>query len=293
MDYEYIDKDEEIIRLVEEFESKERIAVDFECEFNLHVYGEHLSTIQINDGSKYYLVDVLSDGITERGLESLSNSNVKKLWFDAKSDHMLVYKNYHLKINNIFDIRALALALGFNGNLSSLKAEFLNRKEDTSKKKNQRANWMKRPIADDLIEYALEDVDGLFELEDILEREVKEKGVEENARFRLKSAQTLNEITPSYMNVSGYGYMNKRERIYLKYIFEERDRIAKRFNLPSSRIMDKKTMLGLVYHPPKSESELIGILESSAPRFKWILKDAVKRALKNANREISTLPEKA
>ncbi|MGE4464410.1 MAG: 3'-5' exonuclease, partial [Sphaerochaeta sp.] len=33
------------------------VAMDFEGEFNLHIYGEHLCLIQLFDGSAYYLVD--------------------------------------------------------------------------------------------------------------------------------------------------------------------------------------------------------------------------------------------
>ena len=33
------------------------IAVDFEGEFNLHIYGEHLCLVQIFDGKDFYLID--------------------------------------------------------------------------------------------------------------------------------------------------------------------------------------------------------------------------------------------
>ena len=68
MNYEYIDSDEKIEKAVKRFEKLERIAVDFECEFNLHIYGEHLCLIQIFDGLSYYLIDPRSEGVTKKCL---------------------------------------------------------------------------------------------------------------------------------------------------------------------------------------------------------------------------------
>ena len=112
MNYEYIDSDEKIEKAVKRFEKLERIAVDFECEFNLHIYGEHLCLIQIFDGLSYYLIDPRAEGVTKKGLSFFFSSSVKKLWFDCQSDASLVFKVYGLTITNIFDVRVLAELLG-------------------------------------------------------------------------------------------------------------------------------------------------------------------------------------
>jgi ribonuclease D len=42
--------------------------MDFEAEFNLHVYGEHLCLIQVFDGEEFLLIDPMN--IDEKDLKS-------------------------------------------------------------------------------------------------------------------------------------------------------------------------------------------------------------------------------
>ena len=57
--YTYIDNVEKLIVFRKYFYEKEinKIAMDFEGEFNLHSYGERLCLIQIYDGESYFIID--------------------------------------------------------------------------------------------------------------------------------------------------------------------------------------------------------------------------------------------
>ena len=57
MTYTLLDSDEKIFKFLDSISSLDEIAVDFEGEFNLHIYGEHLCLIQIFDKSNYYIID--------------------------------------------------------------------------------------------------------------------------------------------------------------------------------------------------------------------------------------------
>ena len=65
------------------------LAMDFEGEFNLHVYGEHLALVQVFDGSHFYLVDaravgreVLSRFLTMKNMLYMFYSRIPTvLWF--------------------------------------------------------------------------------------------------------------------------------------------------------------------------------------------------------------------
>ena len=88
--------------------------MDFEGEFNLHVYGEKLCLIQVYDGSSYYPVDPfpIADEII---VKFLSMKNMLYMFFAADSDRSLVYKQYKVKMNAVYDLQHLVEVLDLPG----------------------------------------------------------------------------------------------------------------------------------------------------------------------------------
>lgn len=289
MDYQYIDTDEKIYEAIALLETRERIAVDFEGEFNLHVYGEHLCLIQIYDGSSFYLIDPRMEKVTKNGLRAFFSSEVKKLWFDCQSDASLVYKNYGLTINNIYDVRILAEALGFHGNLKALESKYLGIDNNFNKKKNQQANWLKRPLSDEQIGYALEDVAHLMALEDVLVPIIIKSNLEKQVAAAMKKATTVKKPLPGWTHVSGWKRMNNVERVYARHIYIARDKIAKRFNVPAARVMDKHLIAALSKDVPLTKDRMISRLDSVGDRFRSFLIPALWEAIVKGHEEVRNL----
>lgn len=285
MNYEYIDSDEKIEKAVKRFEKLERIAVDFECEFNLHIYGEHLCLIQIFDGLSYYLIDPRAEGVTKKGLSFFFSSSVKKLWFDCQSDASLVFKVYGLAITNIFDVRVLAELLGFHGNLKALEAEYLHIESTVNKKKNQQANWLKRPLPEEQIEYALEDVSHLMDLEDVLVPLIHERNLDKAALSSMKKATTPKEPLPGWTRLGGWKRLTKEEKIYAKHIYIARDKIARRFNVPAARVMDKHLIIEIAKNRPLSKARLAAMLENESERFRAFIIPTLWDAIVSGDKE--------
>ena len=287
MDYSYLDSDERIAEAVAAFSLKPRIAVDFEGEFNLHIYGEHLCLIQVYDGTSFYLIDPRSERVTEKGLSAFFSSPVKKVWFDCQSDASLVYKVYGMTISNILDIRVLAKALGYQGNLKGLEEMYLGIDSGLSKKKNQQANWLRRPIPDEQIRYALEDVAHLMELEDVLTPLVHERKLDKQVSAAMKSAVSVSRPSPPWTRLGGWKRLGKKEKVYARHIFIARDAIARRFNVPAARVMDKRMILSLSEDVPRSEEALRARLDGQPERFIKLLVPALWSAIVKAGEEIS------
>lgn len=276
--YTLLDSDEKIIEAVTEWNGC-TLAVDFEGEFNLHVYGEHLSLVQIYDNRDYYIIDARSPRISPLGLEAFFSSQSEKLWFDIQGDASLVYKKYKLKINNVFDIRVPAMLLGYKGNLLSLEEAFLGVKSEINKKKNQQANWLTRPIDEELIEYALNDVKYLFALKDAIVAEIKKNHLECEMERGEKRVKAVKEPKPGWRNIGNWRKMRKEEKERLKTLFIVRDNIARRFNVPSSRVMDKHTLLSLALNPPKDKKELSKRIQNEPERFRHLVEEGMWKAL--------------
>ncbi len=286
MEYSYLDTDGKIEEAVAAFSGRERIAVDFEGEFNLHVYGEHLCLVQIFDGQSFFIIDPRSGRVTPKGLEAFFSSPVRKVWFDCQSDASLVSKAYGLSISSIFDVRVLAEALGSHGNLKSVEAQYLGIESAIPKKRNQQANWMRRPIPPEQIEYALEDVAHLLELEDALKPIIEERGLSRQAEAAMKKATTVSKPQPGWTKVGGWKRMSQEERIYAKHIFLARDRIARRFNVPAARVMDKHQIPALAKDRPSTRDRLAARLSGESPRFMSMLIPAVWDAIAEARAEV-------
>ena len=281
MTYSLIIDSASLCLMIEKWNKCERIAVDFECEFNLHIYGEHLCLIQIYDGSGFYIIDPRSNAVSRESLIEFFLSPVKKVWFDCQSDNALVFKKYSVGIANICDVRVYAMALGFKSNLISLEKELLGLDtaiDPAGKKQLQQTDWTKRPLSDAQLEYALSDVENLFALEDVLYSRVRK------ARLEKICAQTMAERTkpkagrPGWTGLGDWRRMNKAERQAVKQYYLARDAVARRFNVPSFYVLDKHLLLKFALSLPKTKAEVESFVASASPRFQSQLRISMLRA---------------
>ena len=286
--YNYISSDAGIEAILPALCQKGRIAVDFEGEFNLHIYGEHLCLVQIFDGNDYYIIDPRSDEVTIKGLGAFFQSDVEKIFFAAQSDSALIHKCYGMTIRNIYDIRIPAVLLGYTGNLLGLEEKYLGISNEGGKKRKQTSNWLLRPLSDDQIEYALSDVEHLIALKDILDCEIKANGLEKECIGQMKRASVIKQPVQPWKKVGDWRHMPKAERIYLRNLFIARDSLAERFNVPAVRVMDKHMLLDLAADPPKTRGMLDKVLTEAPPRFRKLLSESLWTALAKARNELSS-----
>jgi ribonuclease D len=258
--YSTIDSDKKLSSLVQSWKQKGilSIAMDFEGEFNLHIYGEHLCLIQVFDGEEYFLIDPFK--VSKEALKTfLEDPELEKVMFDCASDAALVRKAYGIALANVFDIRVQALALGYTGNLSGLVELHLGvqeKKSNKSKKKNQMTNWLRRPLKEDQIQYALSDVAHLFSLKTILSSLVDEKDLAEQVAKTMKNiAKPKGPDKPAWTKFASWKYMNKEERTYLKHFFLARDTMARKYNVPAVRILEKHRLLEMAKAVPTTAND--------------------------------------
>ena len=251
--YTILDSDALLAAQIEQWHAQHigSLAVDFEGEFNLHIYGEHLCLIQIFDRSSYFLIDPFS--VSPVMLKQfLEDPLLEKVMFDCTSDAALVRKQYGITLKPVHDVRVSAQLLGFNGNLSALVARCLNLPAVTGKKGKQVANWLRRPVQEKLIEYALSDVEHLFTIRDILEQELKtanlwEKGEEIQRTVSLPKGRDKK----GWEKLQGYKYLTKEQRIYVKWFFEARDILARKLNKPAFQVLDKHALIAMAKRVPE------------------------------------------
>jgi len=288
VEFTSIASDSALCELVSRWESSGVIwiAMDFEGEFNLHVYGEHLCLIQIYDKLRYYIIDpfTISQAQLRRLLE---HPRITKIMFDCASDAALVRKQYGIQLAKVHDVRITAQLLGYHGNLDSLREHCTGEVSQKGKKRNQMANWMARPLPRTLIEYALADVEYLFIIRETLDAEAKALGLSERDAIAQKmSALQKHPDRPGYEKLPGYRYFSKHEKIFVKHLFESREVLAKRYNLPSFRILDKKQIVEIAKQPVCDEQQLKRFVKHPNRKIEQELFRLMCDAIDNAKEEI-------
>lgn len=292
MDYSIIKTSVELDALVSKWtnENINSIAMDFEEESNLHCYGEYVCIIQLFDKTRYYIIDCLTIIKTQEGLESLKSfleGPIEKIMFSCQSDAALARKALKIQLKNIYDIRVLALALGFTGNLTSLEEKYLGQNLDSdinlaSKKHFQTANWMRRPIPEAQIQYALGDVQHLFELKEILEQEiqnlpkVKRREIQRNLKT---CAQPKHPEKPGWEKICNYKTLSKQEKVLIKYFFLARDSVAKAHNIPASQVLLKQKIVAMA-----KEGTWENEISCCNPEYQKELEVAMQQAMQKASK---------
>ena len=286
--YTYIDSPQALEKLCASFSEKgtDCVAMDFEEESNLHVYGEHLCLVQLWDGSEYYLLDALVLGRSQEGREALKaflEGPLTKIMFDCSSDSAIARKSLGIALKNVYDIRLIARALGFDGNLSALTERNLGIPAPAGgdKKKYQKANWMKRPLPEDQLAYALDDVKYLFSLKESLDEEARQK-LPLSVRRRLETemkrcAVPKHKDRPGWEKICNYRTLPYRQKVYLRHFFTARDNLARRADVPATFILDKHLVVAMA-----KSGTWEGILEGNALKYR----DAFENARLAAEKEL-------
>ncbi len=280
VNYEYV-KDAAALRLMcEELASSKDIAIDIECENNLHHYGAYITLIQLSSGSKHYLVDVLVLEKIDCLITLFEDASIQKIFHDVSFDLRMLDYQYGCSPKNIFDTQLAALFCGEESvGLGSLLEKYFSVKKI---KKFQMADWTKRPLSSDMLSYAIKDTIYLVQLRNILKKKLVElrrmEWVSEEGSLLEKREWKYSE--GNWTSVKGYRELSDIERGRLYELFILRDRLAKDVDRPVHFVISTRKLVGLCTRPPASLYEwqkmkgVHPIVKKSSEKFF----DAVQRA---------------
>jgi len=250
MNYINIKNEAELRSYMKKFEEKELhiIALDIEAESNLHVYGEKLCLTQIFDGVNSVIIDPLK--INNDTLKLLfENTNILKVMYDAGSDLSLLKNTADIEIKSILDLRPAAELLNYEKkDLHSVIAFelgiFLEKK-----RKYQQHNWINRPVSEQAIDYALNDVVHLLALKDIILAKLFAKKLLEP--FLLKNLQIQNKDytrnpEDKYRKINGYSRLRNDKKAVFRRVFDIRDKYAELYNMTPHNVIHKADLIKIV-----------------------------------------------
>jgi ribonuclease D len=257
-DVKYLIKEDEVDAYIDSLRKKRglEIALDIEGEFNLHRYGEHLSLIQIFDGTGTVVIDPLE--VEQSSFAPVfEEPEIKKVIYDCSSDRTLLFRRYGITLKGVIDLLpAVELLQLQKRGLNNVLAQILGI-ELSQSKAYQRYDWMRRPLSKDALEYAVGDVHYLLPLKERLFEMVKEEGrFEEYQRINreLEQRPVKTEFVPGLFKKNRFKRMPGKQQEMMKKLFTIRDGYAREADLPPDRVISNETLFRLVVKPKEGRS---------------------------------------
>lgn len=262
--------------------SQSRLAVDTESN-SLHAYRERVCLIQFSIPGADYLVDPLA----LRDLNPLgslfSNPEIEKVFHGAEYDIMCLKRDFGFTFANLFDTRVASRTLGRKrSGLRDILAEEFGVQVS---KRYQRANWGKRPLSPDLLDYARLDTYYLLPLRDRL---AKALHLAERWEEASEACERLTDVDPhdngfdpnGYWRISNVRTLTPRQMAVVRELYLYRDAQARHLNQPPFKILGDKTLLAIAQEAPvdlMALRDLPGMTQGKIRRYGDGLLSAVTR----------------
>lgn len=255
MSFIYIDSDSDLTPAVKTLQGSSRIAIDLEFDRNFYRYGFNLCLMQIFDGTSCFLIDPLARQIDIKKIfPVLENPAIEKITFAFGEDLRLLH-SLGCFPRNIYDLNITTSLLSYPP--ASLNALLENLLGVATGASSQRSNWFKRPLTDNQIRYAAQDVLHLFDLQNLLHTEAKEKEIShwiEQENRLLDKLDYSDEDHNGAIKEKDKKSLSETEWHLFKALMELREETAKSFNKPGFQIMPNKLLKRIAQNPKMAES---------------------------------------
>ena len=249
-DYTSVSSDAELASFLTRLRDRgvSEVAVDFEGEFNLHVYGERLCLLQIAHPDEEAVVDPFTTS-NEALRGFLEDPQIRKITYDSSSDRLLLAKSRGLRLVSIQDLRPAVELLEFpKRDLGSVLETALGQRPAGSKKRFQQYNWTRRPLDPAAVEYALRDVRHLAELRDELFARLDKEGLLDEYRAeneRLESIEPNLNRKPGVFRSAAHKRLSPEQKREFQRLYDIRDRHARELDLPPNTVVANKELFAL------------------------------------------------
>ncbi len=226
-------------------ENIKKIALDLEGDQGSIKYKYSISIFQCFDGTTPVIIDVLKNAKSEALRSFLTAPDIIKIMFSSENDLFMTQNVLGYSIKPIRDIAIAQKLLGLKINL----AEYIGIDKKV-KDSFQRANWLKRPIKDDLIEYAINDVLHLLVINEKFEDDLKKKSLYNKYLDSSSQVSDKNFIVDQYQlykeKFPGFRKLPREKKELGKTIWIFRELVGEYFNCPSGYIFSKKSMNDII-----------------------------------------------
>jgi ribonuclease D len=229
------------------FAEHPRIALDTEAD-SLHCYFDKLCLLQISIPGTNLLIDPLADISLDPLFKALEGKTV--IIHSADYDLRLLRRGGYTGPTVLFDTMIGARLCGATEfGLASLLHQHFG---VTLAKASQKANWARRPLPPEMLEYAVNDTVNLLTLAQIQEERLHELGrwewFEQMCEKQIRSSSFTRERDPDTLwRISGYADLSPRGTAVLRALWSWRDQEAQLVDKPAFHIIGNDLLLDVCH----------------------------------------------
>ena len=257
MTFQLITDPKGVQELADTLADETRLAIDLEAA-GFHRYSDRVCLIQLTGSTGTYLVDPLAVDPAPALRGPLESPDVRVLLHGGDYDLRLLDRDLDLHPVNLFDTQTAAALLGEPSlGLASLLETYFDIRLS---KKYQRADWAKRPLSDEMLEYAASDTQHLHALTDLLSERLETLGrldwAEEESKLMESIRWSEDGKTDPVTRVKKARYLEPRDVALLREAWLWRDEIARARDRAPFRIAADTVLLEVVQKRPWNPSGL-------------------------------------
>ena len=255
------------------------IAVDTESN-SRHHYPEQLCLIQIATGNNVYIIDTIILKDIGPLQKVLADDAIMKIIHGADYDVRSIDRHCGFRIHNLYDTYIAARFAGITEvGLAALIRDLLS-VNIVKSKRLQTADWGRRPLSNEAIEYAGSDVLYLRALQEILSKRLDVLGrttwvAEEFARLE-EVRYTAPDMENAFRSIKGAESLDGRGLAVLRSLFLFREQEALSRHRPTFFVMPDEILVAL---STNRTADLAGFCGNEPPRFRADLQQALRDGL--------------
>ncbi|CAG0965803.1 Ribonuclease D [Anaerolineales bacterium] len=277
----WVNTKEILQQMLEDLVTQSRLAVDTESN-SLHAFREQVCLVQISSATTDYLIDPLALKNLSVLAPIFSDPKIEKIFHAAEYDLICLRRDFGFSFANLFDTMHAARVLGYPAvGLEKLLNDKFKIQTD---KRHQKANWAKRPLTSEQIHYARLDTHYLFDLRDVLEKELREKkrieiAQEDFARACLFDDHKQKNNGQTWERFANRKDLSHRELTVMVSLCKWRDGEAEKLNRPVYKVIMDDTLVSMSKNPPQHKVDLSALGMSERQIQLW--GDAVLAAVQH------------
>ena len=281
--YLYIQEQSQLDTYCASASKAEVLALDTEFVRTRTLYSK-LGLIQVFDGNQVALIDPLCDLDLEPFWQLLTEPSIVKVLHSCHED-LEVFKKYANRLPEpLFDSQIAGQFL-FQGKVLGFGAMVAQELGVELDKGEARTNWLKRPLTDKQLNYAMNDVKYLLPVYHSLNKKLAELGLQQynlaEAAFKVKQKRKDKNIEQLFLDFGTAWQLKTRELAILQELAKWRWQLASKKDLALGFVAKDATLVAIAQRRPSelaSMQNIPGVNPQEIKRYGKAMLEAVLRA---------------